>query len=121
VVPGKVPEPARAAQLEPRVVRYGSGAGSIPGATIEDQHRLHGRGYVGGSGRIEAAAVCARSCLEFVPQQPGTELPAYRACNLNGVGGHRLPAAAVAIERDVQAEPAPSVLCDTIEFGEPRL
>ncbi len=106
---------ARISQATPGV---GSRAGRI-GTTsrVEDQHRLDGRSHVGSAGGIDTAATCAGPGLEFVPEQPGAELPADGPGDVDGVGGYRLPAAAVAIERDIQAESARGLLRDAVQLG----
>src|SRR6266699_990835 len=87
----EAPQSPRAAQLKPRLVRHRSRAGSVPGAAVEDQHRLDGRRHVGSPRGIDTAAICACSGLKFVPEQPGAEVPADCPGDVDGVSGYRLP------------------------------
>ena len=100
-------------------MRHHGRAGSVPRAAVKDQHRLNGRRHVGSAGGVDTAAICAGSGLKFVPEQPGTELPADCPGDVDGVGGYGLPTAAVAIEWDVQAESARGVLRDAVQLGQP--
>jgi hypothetical protein len=65
---GEAPQSARPAQVKPGLVRHRGRAGSVPGAVVEDQHRLDGRSHVGGAGGIDTAAIRAGSSLKFVPE-----------------------------------------------------
>jgi hypothetical protein len=115
----EAPQSPRAAQVEPCLVRHRGRAGSVPGASEEDQHRLDRRSHVGSPRGIDTAAVRAGSGLKFVPEQPGAELPADCPGDVDGVSGYGLPTAAVAIERYVQAESARCMLRDAVQFGQP--
>jgi hypothetical protein len=96
-------------------------AAALPGAAVKDQHRLDRCGHVGSGGGVAAATVCASAGLELVPQQPGAELPANCPGDLDGIGGHRLPAATIAVEGDVQTESTRYALGNPVQLGQPAL
>src|SRR3979411_2279739 len=95
---GEAPQPAWPTYVKPGLVGHRRRAAALPGAAVEDQHRLDRCGHVGSGGGVDAATVCASAGLELVPQQPGAELPANCPGDLDSIGGHPLPAATIAVE-----------------------
>src|SRR5205823_7908144 len=72
---GEAPQPAWPTYVKPGLVGHRPRAAALPGAAVEDQHRLDRCGHVGSGGGVDAATVCASAGLELVPQQPGAEVP----------------------------------------------